>query len=87
MEYERVPLYVEKVHKKTGIPIEDIERMSWPEIEKVLGIEIVEPPYEIKRNIKGFFAREFRWMTREEIEKTKREAERIVEEHLKCSYT
>jgi hypothetical protein len=84
MSHEKVPAYVEKVHEKTGIPIEEIKRMSWPKIEKALGIEIAEPPYEIKRTIRDYWARAHRWITSKEIDKLAQKVNRIIEKYSIC---
>ena len=82
MNHEKVPLYVKKVYEKTGIPIEEIKRMSWSNIEKALGIKTVEPPYEIKRRIRNHWAREYRWLTSEEVEKLKQKVDEIIKEYV-----
>jgi len=74
MDYERI-------HEMTGIPLEKLKEMSWYEIEKALGFKVEEPPYEIKREIKNLWAREFRWVTSEEVEELRREVERIIQKY------
>lgn len=75
--------WLEKVSQRTGRSKEDLRKMSWVDIEQLIGIEIKEPPEKVKRRIKGsFFARRFRWMTKEEVKSTRDKATRIVDKIL-----
>jgi len=74
--------WLEKAHKKTGKPIEELKQMSWSDVEKLLGIEIEEPPKELKYLIKGgYFAKRKRWVTQKELERMRREADILVRKY------
>lgn len=78
----REPKWLEGVHKRTGIPKEELKKKSWTEIERYLGIVIKEPPKELKSYIKGgYFAKRKHWLTQKEIDSLHEEVDRIAKKY------
>lgn len=79
---EKEPKWLEVAHKRTGFSKEVLKKTSWREVERLLGIEVEEPPQEIKDLIRGaFFAKTQRWVTREEINSLRNEVNKIVKKY------
>jgi len=79
---EEEPKWLEKAHKRTGKPKEILKKMSWSEVERLLGIEIEEPPKELRDRIKGgYFPKRKRWITQKEIDSTHKEADRLLKKY------
>lgn len=74
--------WLEEVHKRTGIPKEELLKKSWTEIERYLGIVIKEPPKELKNYIKGgYFAKRKHWLTQKDIDSLHDEVDKIIKKY------
>ena len=79
---EKEPKWLEAAHNRTGLSKEVLAKMSWREVERLLGIEVKEPPQEIKNLLRGgFFAKTKRWVTQEEISSLRNEVDKIVKKY------